>query len=410
MEEVKQKYIFVLGREIELCLAEVKAVLEYFGICFDIDSVSDNIAFINLQISADSIKDLAERLSGTTKIFRLCSGESNFDDLYPTILEEMRQKFLIKDFALSSYSDIDLSKINRLGFAIKSNLKKSGRSTRYIELKGSTEVSAPLSKNLYSTKKIEYAVFGREDQYVFGRLVWAYDPDRWSEIDYGKPRSDKMSGMLPPKLARAMINLALGQTKGQDASCLVIDPFCGSGSVLIEAMSLRLDSFGSDISLLAIEDSKVNIEWFAKKFLSLSSIPFSYIDKIDAKSEKLIDSLSPIIVKYDNAILVGEPYLGRPKRESEEMSSVQDEYVLIKKLYLDFLANAAKLAVKPVICLVFPVVETLERKKYDLYAEIVDEIKKLGYIELCTPLVYGRGYQVVKRQICILQLPITKIQ
>jgi hypothetical protein len=57
------------------------------------------------------------------------------------------------------------------------------------------------------------------------------------------------------------------------------------------------------------------------------------------------------------------------------------------------------------ICLIFPRVESSDGGQVSLWSESVDEIKNLGYTLLRPPLVYGRDYQVVKREIIFLAAP-----
>lgn len=70
---------------------------------------------------------------------------------------------------------------------------------------------------------------------LFGRIE--AEPNRSYEAHQQKPWS--MSSSLPPRLARAMANLA------PDARTL-IDPCCGSGSILLEAAALGMRAVGSD--------------------------------------------------------------------------------------------------------------------------------------------------------------------
>ena len=76
-----KKYAFVLGRERDLCLAELRATLSRFGFCFNDFILSDNVVLINLPATrlsspksgqAGLDKDpakLIDILCGTTKIF-----------------------------------------------------------------------------------------------------------------------------------------------------------------------------------------------------------------------------------------------------------------------------------------------------------------------------------------------------
>ena len=76
--------------------------------------------------------------------------------------------------------------------------------------------------------------------------------EQFSARDFGRPGRDDLSGMLPPKLAIIMINLA--QTP---LNSILLDPFCGSGTILSEAVLLGYTNLiGTDISEKAIADSK----------------------------------------------------------------------------------------------------------------------------------------------------------
>ena len=80
--------------------------------------------------------------------------------------------------------------------------------------------------------------------------------------DYARPSRDDLSGMLPPKLAKIMINLAQAKENS-----LILDTFCGSGTILQEALIMGyLNLIGFDSSPKAIKDSQANLEWLADKY------------------------------------------------------------------------------------------------------------------------------------------------
>ena len=61
-----------------------------------------------------------------------------------------------------------------------------------------------------------------------------------------KPYRDMRRGMLPPKLARSLVNLAIGAKSPSDMT--ILDPFCGTGTVLMEAMLLGTHVVGTDLA------------------------------------------------------------------------------------------------------------------------------------------------------------------
>jgi tRNA (guanine10-N2)-dimethyltransferase len=110
---------------------------------------------------------------------------------------------------------------------------------------------------------------------------------------------------LNPKLARAAINLT-GKAKGT-----LLDPFCGSGGILIEAGLMGFEVTGFDIDRIMVKRSKINLEYYE-------------IKKYDIK---LFDA-TKVKKKYD-CIVTDLPY-GRNSKLSGE----------IKALYKSFLKAA----------------------------------------------------------------------
>ena len=64
--------------------------------------------------------------------------------------------------------------------------------------------------------------------------------------------------MLKPKLARLLVNLT-------GAKKQLLDPFCGTGSILIEAGVIGITPFGSDIDRKMVWYSQVNTKQFDVK-------------------------------------------------------------------------------------------------------------------------------------------------
>lgn len=71
-----------------------------------------------------------------------------------------------------------------------------------------------------------------------------------------KPRS--YSTALSTRVARAVANIAVPAPQGQTA----IDPCCGIGTVLIEALSMGMNMVGADINPLAVQGARQNLKHF----------------------------------------------------------------------------------------------------------------------------------------------------
>ncbi|MCG2719179.1 MAG: site-specific DNA-methyltransferase, partial [Nanoarchaeota archaeon] len=67
--------------------------------------------------------------------------------------------------------------------------------------------------------------------------------------------------MISIRLARILINLS-----GAVEDSVLLDPFCGYGILLQEAMLMGLNVFGIDRSYECVNASEINIRWLKKKY------------------------------------------------------------------------------------------------------------------------------------------------
>jgi len=103
-----------------------------------------------------------------------------------------------------------------------------------------------------------------EAEIVFGIVPfggrWYFGKYRKSEPVWlhhqKKPR--EYSTALSTRVARAVANIAVPNPDGVHA----IDPCCGIGTVLVEALSMGIDIVGSDINYLAADGARENIAYF----------------------------------------------------------------------------------------------------------------------------------------------------
>lgn len=94
--------------------------------------------------------------------------------------------------------------------------------------------------------------------YSQNRKLWdAKTEKRFIERE-PKKKIKSHPAMLRPKLARLLVNLT-------GARKMVLDPFCGTGSILIEAGVLGLKPIGSDIDRKMVWFSKLNTQHFEVK-------------------------------------------------------------------------------------------------------------------------------------------------
>src|SRR5699024_7246593 len=103
-----------------------------------------------------------------------------------------------------------------------------------------------------------------QPDYIFGVIRfnnrWYFGKYRKSEAGWlqhvNKPQS--YSTALGTRRARAIANIAVPYPNGVTA----IDPCCGIGNVLVEALSMEIDIVGRDINPLVTRGSREDIAYF----------------------------------------------------------------------------------------------------------------------------------------------------
>ncbi|WP_258525836.1 TRM11 family methyltransferase [Paenibacillus sp. YN15] len=75
-----------------------------------------------------------------------------------------------------------------------------------------------------------------------------------------KPQS--YSTALSTRVARPLVNIALPWPDRELAGKTLLDPCCGMGTVLIEALSMGATASGSDVNPLAVQGARVNLAYF----------------------------------------------------------------------------------------------------------------------------------------------------
>ncbi|WP_188535781.1 TRM11 family SAM-dependent methyltransferase [Paenibacillus segetis] len=100
---------------------------------------------------------------------------------------------------------------------------------------------------------VTYGILSSGGRWIFGQChaaeaVWLRHKDKPQNYSTG----------LSTPVARALANIAVPQPRGIKA----IDPCCGMGNVLIEALSMGIDMVGMDINPLAIKGARMNLRHF----------------------------------------------------------------------------------------------------------------------------------------------------
>jgi tRNA G10 N-methylase Trm11 len=389
----KQKYIFILGHVPKLSSAEVKKILEFRKIDYKIELETDLVLIIEASHQLEP-KELQSRLGGTIKI-ALLKAEVTAKDLADQIgrIIKTRAKDLktIKkfQFGFSVYGQANYRLLEKIGLQIKKELKTLGLISRLVVSKLPELSSVIVKKENLIEQGIDLIVVSHLAKFYLGQTLSVQDFEDYSQKDYGRPARDDRSGMLPPKVAKIIINLA--QANNQQ---IILDPFCGSGTVLQEARLLGFDKLiGTDISAKAIDNSQNNLNWLKTKYqLGISKIKIFKQDVLTIAEAIGASTVDRIIT---------EPYLG-PKdlvplnQTYKIISQLNEFYLLAFKQFYQILKTEGK------IVIIFPVIN---RQKMEILTEIKNlgfKIEPLGDDERGS-LIYKREQQRVWREIFIFK-------
>lgn len=205
----------------------------------------------------------------------------------------------------------------------------------------------------------------------------------WIKRDRNKPYADHKKGMLPPKLARALVNIGLSYLETSNDKPTLYDPFCGTSTVLMEAVLLGCEAIGSDLQTEAIVGSKKNLDWLCREYKLEKDFSVFQSDSSKAQPKKKAD------------LIVTEPFLGKQTPQVSEYANI---YKGLYKLYLGSFKHWTKLLKNnAVVIIIFPVFS--QSKKAAPWQKLIDKLSVLGYTSLSEPVLYARPKAVVRRNI-----------
>ncbi|AZS16783.1 TRM11 family SAM-dependent methyltransferase [Paenibacillus lutimineralis] len=128
------------------------------------------------------------------------------------------------------------------------------------------------------TPDLIYGLLSHNGRWTLGSCY----PARSVWLEHKHKPQNYSTGLSTP-VARALVNIAAPQPNG----LRLIDPCCGMGNVLIEALSIGMDIVGRDINPLAIKGARVNLHHFG----------------YDSKGLVEIGDMNEIDEHYDAAVL-----------------------------------------------------------------------------------------------------------
>jgi tRNA (guanine10-N2)-dimethyltransferase len=113
----------------------------------------------------------------------------------------------------------------------------------------------------------EYRAILSQDRCYFGRVLYRIDRGAYDARNPGK-REFFHPGVMMPRMARTLVNLSLC-----GSGAILLDPFCGTGGILIEAEILSMNAIGSDFDPMMIRGSAGNVSSSTLLLADTTSLP-----------------------------------------------------------------------------------------------------------------------------------------
>lgn len=344
-------YIFFLGNNSALSAAEALRKLKSLEIGFSIKDANNQILAIETKNMLP--ENLLKQLGGTDRIGKVILEK---EGIGPAEIVTALSPVPDNKFVLGLSSDhLKNKKLEGLAKEVKKKVKQNGGKMAFVLPKGSaTRLNAAqvIFNKLKEGNNLELTVL---NNYLV-RTVQVQDIQAYEERDTGRAVRDAKVGMLPPKLAQIMINLALPTTT-YSLPPKIYDPFCGLGTVLQEAKLMGFAAVGSDINPEMIQASAENV-------------PETEIFLHDATTKSPVENAAAVVT---------EVFLGPPLSARLSPAEAERQLLDLAPMYQAFLKNVKySLTRSGIAVIAFPAYKT--KKGWKMLPEsFLDQLKELGY-------------------------------
>lgn len=272
--------LYVLsGEDLTLPFAEIRALIESYAPAATCNLLGQRIVISDLEDT-----ELIDRITQRSAYCRfggrfLSSGEI----LGRLVEEEFPSINQSQTYAVASHT-VDRSVCGDLGALIKS---KTG-----------AKVSLETPSLLFQLEKVE-------NQFVLGVSDQGYKKFAWRER---RPRARRffLPSAIYPKLARFLVNISRVR-EGE----YFLDPFCGTGSLLIESSVMGIRTLGIDLTRWIARGALLNLKGFSLNFEAVIRA----------------DSTNHLPVRGIDAIATDVPYGRASSTKGKDTAQIIEEFI-----------------------------------------------------------------------------------
>jgi tRNA G10 N-methylase Trm11 len=406
--------LLILGRQPALGIAELESL---YGAA-NVQAAGNQAAIVDV----DPCLLAFDRLGGSIKFCKILTtlDTTNWKQVEKFLLhvsadqsKMMPEGKMTLGLSLYGFSE-SLKRIEATGLSLKRVIRATGRPVRLVPNKETELNSAQIIHNhLVGPNGWELVFVKDGDKTIVAQSVKVQDIESYTHRDRERPKRDSKVGMLPPKLAQIIINLAVGQLPEDKLESIcdipagqpiphkllgktILDPFCGTGVLLQEATLMGYDIVGSDLEQRMVDYSTQNLQWLSETYqLSPADYPLQTGDATSYTWTQDIDFVAT------------ESYLGRPftaMPSAEILAQTTADCNLIIKKFLRNIHGQIKPGSR--LCLAVPAWQV--RNNQFKHLPLLDSLEEIGYNRLRfehagnDELIYYRADQLVARELLVI--------
>ncbi|MEK6860780.1 MAG: DNA methyltransferase [Nanoarchaeota archaeon] len=349
-----QEYVFILGRNPDLSVLEIVSYLNKNKINYNLPEYNEFLAI--LQLPDLNFNELIKNFGGTVKIGKLI-GLNNL------MIDKNKITYSVSSYKSDKYTIIKILKNKFKEEGIKATIRYS--TSR--ELTPSQSLMLDLEFFSYKNKLFQ--------------IIAVSNPKSYRERDEKRPIFDPLK-VISIRLAKILINLS-------EAEYEILDPFCGTGTILQEALLMNLNAIGSDIN---IQEAKKNLIWLGNKYKDKWKL-------ITCNATKISNQLNSV------ECIVTEPYMGPYIKSILKREEIQN---IIKELNILYDATLKELSkiVKKRIVIIIPFFKSQNQHLYTNFDKFISKYIFRIYSplkEIKVPIKYTFKDKRIKRLIYVLE-------
>ncbi|MHA1110154.1 MAG: TRM11 family SAM-dependent methyltransferase, partial [Promethearchaeota archaeon] len=337
----------IFGRNPKLSQAELFSFLSSRSIDFTIHTSDDEYNILDIKGNMNS-KRIAQFLAGTVKLGKIYISSNKKENLLELLHQE---NFYWEDTKTLNYA------ISSYGNGLQEPYFQDLFKKLFKEIKQKASLKKPNPSGLWNALQrkdfMDLLVFKSKSTIFLGRTIAAYNIKQNKKRYELRPHVEETISSSV-RFSRILINLS------QKTGGKLLDPFCGIGTVLQEAMLMGFDVVGSELQKDRVTHCKQNLEWIRTQYPTSKSNS-SYMFKVIQSDVRKLNEKLP---KNSIDTIVTEPELGPFLKSIPSNNEAQSIIKSLEDIYLSTFRVADSL-LKPdgTFIMVLPQIEATNGKK-----------------------------------------------